>query len=455
VINWRDKRVLLVGFGDEGRAMLQYLSSLSREHRPHAVSIADQTPEIALSSDEKAHISASHLGPEWLATATQYDIIVRSPGVPLHTLAPVLTQAPHIQVTSSTNLFMAAQAHKTIAVTATKGKSTTASLLHHTLVAAGINAKLGGNIGIAAISLLNTPADLFVLELSSYQLEDCRYSPHGAVFLNLYPEHLDHHIDFARYGQAKAAITEHQNESDFLVIPHSSQIVRQLTSSSRAQKIYFGDPNETAWIENDHYHYRTQHGAIQKLFHVSETRLKGPGNQQNILAVLSTLSRYDIPAETLTRAITGFKPLPHRLEEVATIAGVTYINDSISTVPEAAINALETFGHAVKTVILGGYDRGISFENLARYLVTSAVKTIILFPPSGARIEQALLAAAHTSGREFDLVCVESMREAVQVAKRCTPPDSVCLLSPASPSFPIFKNFQERGERFRQELASA
>ena len=306
MIDWSEKKVLLVGFGSEGRAMLQYLYSLSPTQKPHSVAIADQTQELSLSPEERSRISAAYLGPQWLAAASQYDIIVRSPGVPLHALAPTLAQAPHIHVTSSTNLFLAVHADKTIAVTATKGKSTTASLLHHTLVAAGINAKLGGNIGLPAISLLNTPGDVFILELSSYQLEDCRYSPHGALFLNLYPEHLDHHIDYARYGRAKAEICAHQKPADFLVVPHSSEIVQQLTHSSRAQKIYFGHADEQSWIENNHYYYRTKRGSIERLFHVSDTRLKGPGNQQNILAVLATLGQYEISAEIITQAITEF-----------------------------------------------------------------------------------------------------------------------------------------------------
>jgi UDP-N-acetylmuramoylalanine--D-glutamate ligase len=321
------------------------------------------------------------------------------------------------------------------------------------LVSAGIDAKLGGNIGIPAIALLDTSAQIFILELSSYQLEDCRHSPHGALFLNLYPEHLDHHQDYTSYGLAKANITSHQTPHDFLVAPSASEVVRQLTANSQACTIFFGSTSDQAWIENGRYYYRDSQGEIQALFHTSDTKLKGPGNQHNILAVLATLSRFEIPVEPLTLAITQFKPLPHRLEEVATVAGVTYVNDSISTVPEAAINALETFGDSVKTIILGGYDRGISFDNLARYLTSSAVQTVIVFPPSGARIERALLQAAGGTGREFAIIRVESMNEAVQAAKRFAPPASVCLLSPASPSFPIFKNFQERGEKFRQEVA--
>jgi UDP-N-acetylmuramoylalanine--D-glutamate ligase len=432
--------------------MLEYLRAREPANQPRTVAIADQNTELSLSSDEATFVTETYLGSNWLDALSEYDVVVRSPGVPLHSLRDSLASAPHVRVTSSTNLFLAAHADKTIGITATKGKSTTSSLLHHVLVRAGIDSKLGGNIGIPAISLLNTPAQIYVLELSSYQLEDCQHSPHGALFLNLYPEHLDHHQDFANYGLAKANITSHQTPQDFLVAPFTSEAVRKLSAQSPAQKILFGSPESQAWIENSAYYYRDLHGVVRKLFHVQDTKLKGPGNQQNILAVLATLSRFDVSVESLTNAITEFAPLPHRLEEVATIGGVTYINDSISTVPEATINALDTFKNSVKTVILGGYDRGISFYNLAAYLTTSCVENVILFPPSGSRIETALRECLAGAGSMLNITTVQSMREAVELAKRVTPSQSVCLLSPASPSFPIFKNFQERGEKFRQEV---
>jgi UDP-N-acetylmuramoylalanine--D-glutamate ligase len=186
---------------------------------------------------------------------------------------------------------------------------------------------------------------------------------------------------------------------------------------------------------------------------VSGTKLKGPGNRQNILAVLTTLRDFKIPSEILADTITKFDPLPHRLEEVGVVHGVRYINDSISTVPEAAINALETFGDDVKTVILGGYDRGVSFDNLAHHLLRSAVQNVILFPPSGARIATALKdIALATKQREITVTNVNTMVEAVASACKITPPGGTCLLSPASPSFPIFKNFEERGRIFKESV---
>jgi UDP-N-acetylmuramoylalanine--D-glutamate ligase len=418
-------------------------------HKPRSIAIADQATTLPLSQAELALISHQHLGASWLEALANYDILIRSPGVPLHVLKGKLSLHSAPYITSGTNIFLEARARKSIGITGTKGKSTTTSLLYHILDNAGLNACLGGNIGIAPVSLLHTPADLYVLELSSYQLEDCHYSPHGAVLLNLYPEHLDHHGDFAAYGAAKAQITLHQGADDFLVTPDCFPLLQELTASSPAQCLSFGSPESQAWIEDDTYYARSMRGDVRKLCGIHSTRLKGPGNQHNILAALTAASRYPISDEVLKDTLMTFKPLPHRLEEVGCIGGVTYVNDSISTVPQATINALETFGPQVKTLILGGYDRGVPFESLATYLASSSVETLLLFPPSGSRIRAAAESALETQNRAMRIIAVTSMEEAVERAFEVTPTGAVCLLSPASPSFPLFKNFEERGERFK------
>jgi UDP-N-acetylmuramoylalanine--D-glutamate ligase len=164
------------------------------------------------------------------------------------------------------------------------------------------------------------------------------------------------------------------------------------------------------------------------------------------------VSHLSIPEQILAEAISTFTPLPHRLETVDTVGGITYVNDSISTVPEAAINALETFGPLVHTIILGGFDRGVSFTGLADYLMHTNVRVILLLPPSGARIAQTLKEHPLFDATQRTLIEVKSMEDAVRHASQCTAHSSVCLLSPASPSFPLFRNFEERGAAFRNSV---
>lgn len=448
-LSWNNKRVLILGFGEEGRANLHF----ARKCGATAIAIADQSPNLSLKDDEAALVNNTYTGESWLSGCADYDIILRSPGVSLRHIAQIRRDRPDIVITSGTDIFLGLCGNKTIGVTATKGKSTTSSLIHSILIHAGYNSKLGGNIGLPALKLLDETASIYVLELSSYQLADVTHSPDTAVFLNLFPEHLDHHGDFQSYGEAKANISRFQNPTGRLIIPYQFTAINSLTAGHRGDKIIWGHPTGRAWITDNAYYYRDTHGIAHRICDIDETNLKGPGNQRNIQAALAALSHLNISSDILARAIIDFSPLPHRLEHVGTVNGVTFINDSISTVPEATINALETFGDAVKTVILGGYDRGVSFDSLADYLLTQTkTQNIILFPPSGARIAKALTSHPKFSELGVRLVEVSQMKDAVTKAKELTPSGAICLLSPASPSFPIFKNFEERGAVFRGEV---
>jgi UDP-N-acetylmuramoylalanine--D-glutamate ligase len=449
MIDLKGKGVLILGFGAEGRANLEF----ARRQGAKEIAVADQVVDLSLEPAESAAVSKIYPGSEWLSQLHTYDVILRSPGVPLRHLEIIRRDHPEIAITSGTDIFLNAHGAKTIGITGTKGKSTTSSLIYSILSAAGYNAKFGGNIGLAAVNLLEQPADIYVLELSSYQLADISNSPSTSLFLNLFPEHLDHHGNFESYGLAKANISRFQKAGDRLVLPHDFAVIDSLTHSHLGDRITWGEPRGSAWLEDNAYFYRDPSGITHRVCHANDTILEGPGNKRNIQAVLAALSHLMIAPDVLARVITTFKPLPHRLENVGTIKGITFINDSISTVPEAAINALETFGRQVKTVILGGYDRGVSFNTLATYLIASTeVTTVILFPPSGSRIAQTLREHPDFQSRGIKILSVETMCDAISLAYKETPVGAVCLLSPASPSFPIFKNFEERGAIFRNEV---
>lgn len=447
--NWHNKRVLILGFGNEGHANLAYAARCGAKE----IAVADQSTEIILSPNERACITKCFTGVDWLQGLYDYDIILRSPGVPIHCLVDVQKAAPHIQITSGTNIFLSHHSAKTIGVTGTKGKSTTSSLIHHLLVTAGIDSQLCGNIGIPAITLLDSPSSLFVLELSSYQLADISTSPSTAIYLNLYPEHLDYHGDFESYAQAKSRIGRFQAPQDRLILPCDSTALIGMGATKGVNVTTWGTRDSAAWIEQDAFYHRCQRGLTHHLCKVTDAQLRGPGNHRNILAALAAVTHLRIPPDALAQAITSFYPLPHRLEVVATQRGITYINDSISTVPQATINALETFGSDVRTVILGGYDRGICFEQLTDYLLCKTqIETVILFSPSGRRIEQSLKDHPFFLERTLTLLHADTMAEAVRLAASHTPQKAICLLSPASPSFPLFKNFAERGQLFCQEV---
>jgi UDP-N-acetylmuramoylalanine--D-glutamate ligase len=446
----KNKRVLILGYGREGQANLQFaLSAGARE-----VAVADKSPSLALSSTDKSLIKTIFSGDNWLDwrsdSTTEYDLILRSPGVPMHTLGELSAQT---KLSSGSAIFLEQMRDRVIGITGTKGKSTTSSLIFSVLKNAGLSVTLGGNIGISPISLLKGEYyALYVLELSSYQLQDLDVSPRIASILNLYPEHLDHHGSLSAYGSAKARIALSQRVEDTLVLPSDDSKLHELTARSPAQRTFWGDFEGSAWIENSYFYLRRDKRSVDKICPIAAPLLKGPGNQRNILATLAVTKDFNIPAKLLADSIVNFKPLEHRLEEVAVINGVTYINDSISTVPQATINAVETFGSVVTTVILGGFDRGIDYSELVDYLLRSRVRNIVLFPPSGARIKSAFLENPSYASSSLSILEVKTMPEAVAISSSLTASGEVCLLSPAAPSFPIFKNFEERGHAFKKEV---
>jgi UDP-N-acetylmuramoyl-L-alanine---L-glutamate ligase len=433
-------KIAVLGYGIEGRATLDYLGDLGAPR----VSLLDSNPNLIVDPSHQKFTSGNILGIDWLMALDDFDVIIKSPGIPLH----VIPSHAHPRLTSATNIFLGLARDKTIGITGTKGKSTTSSLISHILNCAGIANSLGGNIGTPALSLLKSHASTYILELSSYQLELCSISPHGSVLLNLFAEHLDHHGTLQDYFSAKHKIHLFQSPGDFLVIPDSLTRALSQTPLSGTSVRSFGCPDSTAWIEKNSVHYKQKSGGVSRLCRTDELLIPGPGNAHNVLAALSALVHFEIDPTVLREALRSFKPLRHRLQPVISQDRITFVNDSISTIPESTINAITTYSGTVHTLILGGYDRGVPFENLVNYVLESEIKLIILLPPSGSRLESMFKESSKFNPTLIELFSVPSMEEAVTLAKQKTPQNSVCLLSPAAPSYPMFRNFEERGDRF-------
>jgi len=373
----RGTRVLIVGYGSEGKSVRSYLT---KNEPGVSVDVTDQKD-----------------GTQYLSMLDAYDTVIRSPGVPPYAFT---TRA---WVTTATNIFFSQAQGMTIGVTGTKGKSTTASLIAHLLRATYADVRLCGNIGYPMLDALKkaTKDTVFVVELSSHQLVDVRYSPHIAVLLSVVPEHLDYYPDFAAYTRAKENIYRFQGRNDRLI---------------RSEK-------------NDE---RFDSSLM--------------GNDENIAAAVRVARMLSVPEATIRAALKTFIPLPHRLELVGTFGGIQYVNDSLATIPEATIHALDALGSRVATLIAGGYDRGIPYDQLGNRLVKSSVQTLILFPDTGKKIQHAVVSASAVHAIRF--VPVNTMEEAVCAAKKYTPKDAICLLSPASASFNLFTNYEDRGNQF-------
>jgi UDP-N-acetylmuramoylalanine--D-glutamate ligase len=468
------KSILILGFGVEGQSTYIFLRNRFPDSQ---LGIADRKslqnanlPDVVASTVERDANLRFHGGSEYLSCLSSYDVVVKSPGIPPSTPELVQFQAHGGIITSHLEIFLdVAGPQHVIGVTGTKGKSTTASLIHRLLTGAGIDSILGGNIGappLANIDAIRLGRCWWVLELSSYQLDQLRVSPHIAVLLGVMPEHLGvhdpsisyvHHRDFASYAGAKERITRYQNPDDILIFNADNDVASEIAHRSRARLLPVSqttEPADGSFVRNAKLMY-SKGGVADEIIDAAQIHLLGRFNQINVMAAVTVALLVGVPKESINRSVSAFSGLPHRLEFVREVSGVKFYDDSISTIPQATINALGALGDRVSTIILGGHDRGNDFSELAACLIKKQVRHLILFAPSGLRIWKAL---EQQGSLGFPLPSphfVTSMQEAVDIALSCTVSGDICLLSPASSSYGMFKNFEARGIAFQKAIPSA
>lgn len=404
-------------------------------------------------------------------------LVFQTPGIPLsHPLRQHLV-AEDTRITSNTQLLFdivhaVYPAIKVIGVTGTKGKSTTTSVLYHLLQTAQLPCWLGGNIGKPALDVLTQlPSTThehgyIVLELSSHQLDLMHSSPDIAIVQNIVPEHLDYYQTFDRYQAAKSHITQFQTPEDWVIFNPAFTTSSAVAAQSVGKKLTFttGElPSQpvahhvTASIEADKIviHSHSENKATF-LLNSDEIALKGKHNLENILPSVVVGEALHLPHEIIAEALRSFRGLPHRLEHVATVNGVEYYNDSLATVPDATVAALEAFPNQPIILIAGGYDRGVGVTQLAEYLLEHPVKALLLFPTTGTQLAAKIEALRQAGGEEslpvFSVHPISTMREAVTTASHLAQDGDIVLLSPAAASFNLFRDYQDRGDQFRRAV---
>lgn len=457
----KNKKILILGFAREGRDVLSFLRKLFPEK---IIGVADEKEFKELDSLSKKIIKFDkklkiNLGADYLNCLKNYQVVIKSPGIPLKTIKPFINKK--IKLTSETEIFFKNYKGIIVGITGTKGKSTTASLIYKILKAGGKKAYLAGNIGTPVLKFLSfekekndkSPAfvgkasvgtsvgiggePVFVYELSSFQLANLKISPKIAVLLNIYPEHLDYYNDFKEYLSAKANIALHQKKDDFLIYNSRDKIIKKIVRKSKAKKI---DLNSI---------------KIKNIIASGKIPLKGDSYFQNIKAAIAVGKIFNIDNKKIKKAIKEFKPLPYRLEFIGKRKGIEFYNDSLATVPQATETAIETLGKNLNTIILGGFDRGIKFDSLAKKIAKTKIKTLILFPLSGIRILEAIKKEFKKRKIKMpEYFFVNNMKEAVELCYQKTKKGKICLLSPASPSFGFFKDYKDRGDQFKKIVKS-
>jgi UDP-N-acetylmuramoylalanine--D-glutamate ligase len=444
----QDKRVLVVGLGKSGVASALFLKS-----RDARVTVSDSKPEAELRNEILLlleHGITVETGGHGDRTFRDQDLIVVSPGVPVD--APQLVQARSLGEKVIGEIELAAQflPGPVAAITGANGKTTTTTLTGEILAAAMIPVLVGGNIGTPAISFVDqaTPNTWIVLEVSSFQLETVvEFRPRIAVILNITPDHLDRHKTFANYVGAKARIFENQGPEDFTVLNADDPTTVDLAERTLAQRFLFSRKKEIgmgAFLRNAHIFFRD--GQLeQQIMPLSEIPLKGAHNLENVLAAISVGMLTGAHPEQIRQAVRDFKAVEHRLEFIATIAGVDYYNDSKATNVDATIKALESFPANIH-LILGGKDKGSDYAVL-NDLLRARVKRVYTIGAAAAKIESHIQGAA-----EIDRA--ETLETAVQRASASASAGDVVLLAPACSSFDQFQNYEHRGRVFKEAVRS-
>jgi len=423
----KDKSIVVLGFAREGKDTFLALRKLFPEK---VIAIADE--KKVERPDKKAKI---YSGDKYLKAVGHYEMVIKTPGIPLSKVRPFLKRGA--RVTSQTEIFFDNFRGKVIGVTGTKGKGTTASLIYHILNKGGFSVELIGNIGRPVLQKLlkAKPSNIFVYELSSHQLQGLKKSPQITVFLNIFPDHLDYYQSFKEYQKAKESIVKYQRAGDWLIYNKDDRVVREMAKKSKARKIAFSLKNKS---------------KLASILSRKEIPLKGDFNLLNVLAAVRVAEIFRVSKKDIALAIKGFRGLPHRLQYIGQYQGISFYNDSMSTLPETTIAALRAL-KKVKTLIIGGSDKGSDYTNLAKAILRASLRTVIVFPGTGPVIWQEVVSGAKkTKQKAPQPFFANSMEEAVKVAFEETKKGEICLLSPASASFNLFKDYQERGELFKK-----
>lgn len=381
-----------------------------------------------------------HLGDGYMESIGE-DIIFKTPGMRYDMPALVAARERGAWVTSEMEVFFDVCPAKIIAVTGSDGKTTTTTLINEFMKKSGYKTRLGGNIGrpLLADSDEIQPDEWVVLELSSFQLHTMRKSPDIAVITNLSPNHLDVHKDYREYIDAKKNIMLYQNSGSLLVINEGNAETKKLRSEARGRVRGF-----SAYCDAD---FCLKNGKIcygsEMLLDINDIKIPGMHNVENYMAAMAAV--YDIAdRRVFAETAKDFGGVPHRIELVRTINGVRYYNSSIDSSPNRSLNTLKVFGDNV-VMIAGGKDKGIPYDDIGP-AVAEHVKTLILIGKTAAKIEEAVRAC---DGGRVDIIHAKTYPEAVSLARNSASPGDVVLLSPASTSFDMFNNFEERGNLFK------
>lgn len=438
-----NKKILILGFGLEGDASYRFL----RRHFPEKqLFIADKNinlleNKVELMEDEFLEIS---LGENYLNGIQKYDLILKAPGI---SLKDVDISSFEDKITSELELFLEYVDVFSIGITGTKGKSTTSSLMYKVLKDQGKDAYLLGNIGEPIFNDIEefTKDSIAVIELSSHALEYVKKSTNIGIILDIFEEHLDHYKSLEKYIEAKYNVAKYQKDTDYLIYNFDNEFMQKYNFKYKKNDYAISIKNKPDTINKVFLKDNSIYCNEKNIMNINEKiNLKGIHNLNNIMFIIAVCNIMNLNFEKVIESIKEFKPLEHRMEFVANVDGVDYYNDSIATIPESTINAINSIEN-INTLIVGGKDRGVNLQELIIFLEKNdTIENIICLPKTGEFIKEGL------KNSNKNVVFTEKLEDAVKIAKEVTKKGTVCLLSPAASSYGYFKNFEERGRLFKK-----
>ena len=410
-----NKNVLILGFGKEGKSTYNILTKLNSYK---SLAIADQN-----NIDRTFIVDKYYEGNNYLDSINDYDIVFKSPGIYIN------YDYYCTEFTSQTEIFMKEFNQQIVGITATKGKSTTTSLIYHVLNNYMSNVILCGNIGVPCFDIINdiNKDSVIVFELACHQLERVKFSPHISILLNIYKDHLDHYKDYDAYKQTKLNIFEYQTSNDYLFV--TDDLIYDVSySKSKIKVIKTSYDNCNVKIKDS----------------LDKTRLLGEHNLKNATVAYYVCKLFNITIDQFIASLETYQALNHRIEYVGSNRGIDFYDDSISTTSESTIKAIKAITN-LETVLIGGLDRGIDYNNLIEELLSSNVINIILMYQSGLRIYENI-----SDNNKKNIIYIDNLKDACDKALKITSEGKACLLSPAAASYDSFTNYIEKGRTYQK-----
>lgn len=440
--------ILIIGAARSGVASAEYLLSIGKQ-----IVISDMNTKLAEDVETQlGHASVSYVwGKQPDVAALQPELIVMSPGVPLSIPPVVKARELGIPVISEPELAFRYSDVPFVAITGTNGKTTTTTLTALLLEKEGRKVVAGGNIGLPLISQCPKMSanDIVVAEMSSFQLESVdSFCPKVAVVMNLTPDHLDRHKTMEAYAAAKANIFKNQGPEEYLLLNKDDAIVAAMAAGAKSHVYYFSQQeilDEGIWLEDGNLVYRLdKNGAPQVLIPAAEIGIVGSHNWQNAMAASLAALLMEQQPEIIAERLRAFKGVAHRMEPVATIDGVLYVNDSKGTNPDSTEKALGSYGKRPIVLIAGGRNKGSDMAVLVP-LMRAHCRGVVLVGEATGDFIDAFARTGYT-----DYVCADSFEDAVAKAREMAQSGDVVLLSPACASWDMFDNFEQRGDLFKE-----